>query len=58
MQNGRLLADSPTRTLFQETGLLQQAQIEPPQIIRLAHRLGLTEPILTVAEFCEVYGPS
>jgi len=58
MQNGRLLADGPTRALFQETGLLQQAQIEPPQIIRLAHRLGLTEPILTVAEFCEVYGQS
>jgi energy-coupling factor transport system ATP-binding protein len=54
MQNGRLLADGPTRAIFQQTDLLQQAQIEPPQIIQLAQRLGMSEPILTVAEFCEV----
>ncbi len=52
LQNGRLLADSPTRTLFQQTDLLRQAQIEPPQVVQLAHRLNLPDPILTVAEFC------
>jgi energy-coupling factor transport system ATP-binding protein len=51
MQDGRLLADGPTRAIFQQRELLQQAQIEPPQIIQLAQRLGMEEPILTVAEF-------
>ena len=52
LQNGRLLADSPTRSLFQQTALLRQAQIELPQIVQLAHRLNLPDPILTVTEFC------
>ena len=52
LQNGRLLADSSTRTLFQQTDLLRQAQIEPPQIVQLAHHLNLPAPILTVTEFC------
>ncbi|MCB8942950.1 MAG: ATP-binding cassette domain-containing protein [Ardenticatenaceae bacterium] len=52
LQNGRLLADSPTRTLFPQTALLHQAQIEPPQIIQLAQRMNIPDPILTVPEFC------
>ena len=58
MSNGRLLADSPTRNLFSQTELLQQAQIEPPQIVQLAQQLDMTTPILTVTEFCDAYGHS
>jgi energy-coupling factor transport system ATP-binding protein len=54
MQNGRLLADGPTRDIFQQTDLLQQAQIEPPQITQLGQRLGFAETVLTVAEFCGI----
>jgi energy-coupling factor transporter ATP-binding protein EcfA2 len=54
LQNGRLLADGPTRDIFQQTDLLQQAQIEPPQITQLGQRLGFAETVLTVAEFCAI----
>jgi hypothetical protein len=57
MQDGRLLADGPTRHIFQQDHILQQAQLHRPQITELAHRLGTIEPILTVAEFCEAYDP-
>jgi energy-coupling factor transport system ATP-binding protein len=58
LHEGRLLADGSPRAVFGQTGLLAQAQIEAPQISRLSRRLaafGLSEDILTVAEFCEAY---
>jgi energy-coupling factor transport system ATP-binding protein len=52
MQDGRLLADGPTRHIFQQDHILYQAQLHRPQITELAHRLGQQGTILTVDEFC------
>ena len=56
MGRGKILADGPTREIFQMTDLLASTYIAPPQITRLSHLLrpfGLTQGILTVSEFCE-----
>lgn len=50
LHNGRLLADAPTRHIFQQPALLQQTQLEPPPVAQLGQRLGL--PALTLRDLC------
>ena len=39
MAGGRILADGPPQEVFNENALLEQAHVEPPQIMRLADEL-------------------
>ena len=58
MHEGRVLAQGPTRGVFQRADELRRAQIAPPQITQLGRRLsnwGLTSDLLTVSEFSEAY---
>ncbi|MCB9433592.1 MAG: ATP-binding cassette domain-containing protein [Ardenticatenaceae bacterium] len=50
LHNGRLLADAPTRHIFQQPALLQQTQLEPPPIAQIGQRLGF--PALTLRDLC------
>ena len=40
MQQGRLIADGPVRTLFRNRELMEKASILPPQMVGLSLRLG------------------
>jgi energy-coupling factor transport system ATP-binding protein len=42
MAQGRILADGPARTVLAEMETLARAEVEPPQMVRLAAGLGLT----------------
>ncbi|MFO7834580.1 MAG: energy-coupling factor transporter ATPase [Halohasta sp.] len=44
-----ILADEPTRTVFDQPELLQQANLRPPQVVDLSSRLGVDPPALTVS---------
>ena len=58
MHEGRILAQGPTREVFQRAEDLDRAQIAPPQITQLGQRLsawGLPRDLLTVGEFVEAY---
>ncbi len=51
LQAGRVLIDSPPEVVFASPDLLAQSAVEPPQLVRLAQRLGLPplsqiEPLL------------
>jgi energy-coupling factor transport system ATP-binding protein len=46
MAGGRILADEPPQELFHQDELLAEAHVEPPQIRRLAHELGMDESII------------
>jgi energy-coupling factor transport system ATP-binding protein len=56
MGAGKILADGPTREIFQMTDLLASTYSAPPQITRLAQSLrpyGLTKHILTASELSD-----
>lgn len=58
MHQGDVLAYGPTGEILCRTEKLERAQIAPPQINRLAHRLsdlGFDGRALTVEAFCSVY---
>lgn len=58
LHEGRILAQGPTREVFQQLEALQRAQITPPQVVQLSHRLGpwgLPTGLLNVDEFCAAY---
>jgi len=48
MQNGMVLADAPTRTIFSDPSLMQAAALEVPDVTRFSQRWGYT--LLTVEE--------
>jgi len=61
MANGDILADGPTRKVFQMRDVLEKAFIKPPQITRFAQSLvedGVNPEVLTVEEMLEVLSPS
>jgi energy-coupling factor transport system ATP-binding protein len=54
--NGNVVADGPTREIFQKTDILEGAQIRPPQITQLAHALadcGVPPSLMTIKELAE-----
>lgn len=58
MHEGRVLAFGPTRAVLGNAEQLRQAQIIPPQVMRLGARLaplGMPTDCLTVPEFCTCY---
>jgi len=54
--NGMVLADSTPRHIYQDSAMLEQAGLQPPQVTRLGQCLpGMPDDLLTVAEFCVTY---
>ncbi len=51
LSQGQVLLDGPAREVLARAEVLSQAQIDPPQMIRLAAALGLAGRPLTVGEF-------
>jgi cobalt transport protein ATP-binding subunit len=60
VNDGRILADGPTRQVLSDTALLRTAYLRPPQATRIAQRLadlGVASDTLTVAElYAQVSG--
>jgi energy-coupling factor transport system ATP-binding protein len=50
MAGGRVLLDGPSRTVFRDRQVLEESQVEPPQLARLAEGLGWPDTPLTVDE--------
>lgn len=55
MAQGQIIADGPAAQVFARRETLAQAQVEPPQITRLAQALDLPQAPLTVDEFTAAY---
>ena len=56
LAEGRLLLDGPSRSVFAQADVLAQSDVDPPQLARLASRLGLEIVPLTVEEFIAEVG--
>jgi energy-coupling factor transporter ATP-binding protein EcfA2 len=52
MNNGKVIADGPTREVFAREDVLAEASLKPPPIVRLGNRLG--RPLLSVDEASQV----
>ena len=55
MGQGKILLDGNTQQVLGESAILQQTNLQPPQMARLAHRLGLRNEIVTVDDFLRAY---
>ncbi|WP_019534789.1 ABC transporter ATP-binding protein [Paenibacillus ginsengihumi] len=53
MHGGRILLDADSRTVFSRPEVLELAALNPPQIVQLSARLGMSPVCLTVEEFAE-----
>ncbi len=53
MAEGQIILDGPTRVVLPQSEILAQTYVEPPQLIRLANRLGMEWMPLTVEEFTQ-----
>jgi energy-coupling factor transport system ATP-binding protein len=51
MAGGRILIEGPSRVVLSQAEILAQTYVEPPQLMRLASRLGMEWMPLTVDEF-------
>lgn len=51
LAEGQVLADGPAREILGQAELLAKTNVEPPQLVRLAHALGLSGNPLTTAQF-------
>jgi energy-coupling factor transport system ATP-binding protein len=58
MVGGRILLDGPTPSVLSQASLLAQAQVEPPDLIRLAQAIGLDNAPCTVDTFVDAYAAS
>ncbi len=61
MANGKIIADGPTRKVFQMHDVLRKAFLKPPQITRFAQSLSkynVSPEVITVDEMLEVLAPS
>jgi energy-coupling factor transport system ATP-binding protein len=56
MARGQIIADGATRDVLARADALRAAEVEPPQLARLAHALGLRATPLTPAEFVREMG--
>ena len=50
---GRVLLDGPANKVLGEAEMLAQTNVEPPQLVRLAKRLGLAETPLSIPAFVD-----
>ncbi|MFJ7667174.1 ABC transporter ATP-binding protein [Lysinibacillus sp. NPDC097195] len=55
MHNGEIIADGDRQEIFNNELLLQKAGLVLPQIVELSMKLGLSEPIYTVEDFCQQF---
>ncbi|NLX35746.1 MAG: ATP-binding cassette domain-containing protein [Chloroflexi bacterium] len=58
MQAGRIVADAPPGAFFGQTARLREAHLSPPQVMRLAQRLGdlgMPPETLTVDAFADAF---
>lgn len=53
MAEGRILLDGPSRDVFAQSTTLAQTEVDPPQMARLAARLGMGAVPLLVEEFVD-----
>jgi energy-coupling factor transport system ATP-binding protein len=53
MAEGRVLLDGPSRDVLGQAEVLAQSLVEPPQLVRLARRLGLPGTPLTTPELLQ-----
>jgi energy-coupling factor transport system ATP-binding protein len=53
MADGKILLDGPARSVLAQEDILAQTYVEPPQLMRLAKRLGFEFMPLTVQEFVD-----
>lgn len=53
MGQGRVLVDGHPADVFTQTSLLASTDVDPPQMTRLAARLGMDAPIYTVENFVD-----
>lgn len=56
MAQGHILADGPARDVLAAADTLARAEVEPPQMVRLAARLGLAGTPLDAAELVDLLG--
>ena len=54
MAEGRILLDGPARDVLAQESVLAQTYVDPPQLVRLAKRLGREDVPLNVEEFMAV----
>ncbi len=58
LAHGQVLMDGSAREVLPQQQILAQTFVEPPQLVRLASRLGIKTTPLNVAEFIQAkYGP-
>ncbi|WP_330630189.1 ABC transporter ATP-binding protein [Halocatena halophila] len=50
LDNGEILMDGPPKTVFAATDVLAEANLEPPQVVRLSEELGCTSVALSTDE--------
>jgi energy-coupling factor transport system ATP-binding protein len=55
MSEGQVLLDGPVRSVLSQAEVLARTYVEPPQLMRLAQRLGMLEMPLTVEEFGQTW---
>lgn len=55
MANGKVLADGPIAEVFAQEDLLAKAALFAPQLVRLAHRIGMPASPLDVPQFVAAY---
>jgi energy-coupling factor transport system ATP-binding protein len=55
MASGKIIADGLAPTVLAQDQTLHQAEVEPPQMIRLAKRLALPEAPLTTGQFVDAW---
>jgi energy-coupling factor transport system ATP-binding protein len=56
MAQGQVLADGPTADVLAQPAPLAEAEVDPPQLMRLAAALGLDAAPLTVEDFVDALG--
>jgi energy-coupling factor transport system ATP-binding protein len=57
MARGEVLADGPAAEVLSRAEVLRGAEVEPPQLVRLAARLGLSAAPLTPTQFVNLIAP-
>ena len=55
MARGEVLLDGPTREVLVQDEALAQSYVEPPQLVRLARRLGMANAPLKAIEFLDAW---
>lgn len=55
MSGGQIVADGPAERILGQEAILAQAQVEPPQLVRLARALKMDRSPLTVEGFLEAW---